>query len=249
MGIMKENFIINAHDATFSPTGLYNFVKGNELVDSSGADPAMNLTEHDAAIDESDFIPGVAGGLSHFTYYRNSNTDFKYTGAMSFCCLFYTTDDAPGSTSAQHYFVSFDGSGAVGPSMYALQITRIGGTLPYEIHYVHESEQGTYHRVGTGANIPRHYEWHHLAFTRDSNGTAIKVYLDGAEIASGTATAAPGSVAAQNSGYFSLGNLYNFPNTRNSVYVQTSCAIYDQELSANQIKYLARKTLGYNRVR
>ena len=250
MSVMKENFLINAHDTTFSPTGLYNFVKDSELVDSSGNGSAKNLTQDDAPTDDVDFIPGQAEGLSHFSYYRNSNTDFKYTGAMSFCCLFFTTDDAPGSTSAQHYFVSFDGSGAQGPSMYALQITRIGGTLPYEIHYVHESEQGTYHRVGTtGAQIPRHYEWHHLAFTRDSNGTAIKLYLDGAEIASGTASAAPGSVAAQNSGYFSVGNLYNFPNTLNSVYTQTSCAIYDQELSANQIKYLARKTLGYNRVR
>ena len=246
MTVMKENFLISAHDTTFSPTGLWNFVKGSELVDSSGN--SKTLTEQDAPIDEVDFVPGEAEGLSHFSYYRNSNTDFKYTGAMSFCCLFYTTDDDPGGVKNQHYFVSFDGSGAVGPAMYALQVTRIGGTLPYEIHYLHESQQGTYHRVGTGANIPTLNQWHHIAFTRDSNGTGVKVYLDGNEVASGTTTKTPGEDQAQNSGYFSVGNLYNFPNTLQSTYIQTSCAIYDQELSANQIKYLARKTLGYKRV-
>jgi len=246
MSVMKENFLISAHDTTFSPTGLWNFVKGSELVDSSGN--SKTLTEQDAPIDEVDFVPGEAEGLSHFSYYRNSNTDFKYTGAMSFCCLFYTTDDEPDSTSKAHYFVSFDGSGAVGASMYALQITRIGGVLPYQIGYVHESQQGTYHRVDTHANIPTAHDWHHVAFTRDSNGTGVKVYLNGNEVASGTTTKAPGEDVAQNSGYFSVGNLYNFPNTLNPTYVQTSCAIYDKELTANQIKYLARKTLGYKRV-
>ena len=32
MSVMKENFKINPHDTTFGPTGLYNFVKGSELV-------------------------------------------------------------------------------------------------------------------------------------------------------------------------------------------------------------------------
>mgnify|MGYP001273447651 CR=1 FL=1 len=72
--------------------------------------------------------------------------------------------------------------------------------------------------------------------------------LNGAEIASDTLAKTPGQDVMQNSGVFSLGNIYNFPNTRNSTYVQTSCAIYDQELSANQVKYLARKTLGFSRV-
>ncbi len=247
MPVMKENLLRNAHDTTFSPTGLYNFVKGSELTDSSGN--SKTLTENNAPVDESDFIRGSAEGLSHFDFYRNSNTDFKYTGAMSFCCLFQANQTEPDSNNNQHYFVSFDGNGAVGASMYALQITKIGGTLPYEIHYLHESQQGTYHRVGTGTNIPNNYAWHHVAFTRDSNGTGVKVYLDGAEIASGTTTKTPGQDVAQNSGYFSLGCIKGHSDSLNTNYIQTSCAIYDQELSANQIKYLARKTLGYRRVR
>ena len=248
MSVMKENFLINAHDTTFSPTGLYNFVKGSELVDSSGNGSAKNLTQNDAATEEANYINGEAEGLAHFDYYRNSNTDFKYTGAMSFCCLFRTPETEPDSNNNSHYFVSFDGNGAVGPSMYALQIIKIDGTLPYEFHYLHESQQGTYHRVGTGTNIPNNYDWHHVAFTRDSNGTGVKVYLDGVEIASGTTTKTPGQDVAQNSGYFSLGCIKGHSDSLNTTYIQTSCAIYDQELSANQIKYLARKTLGYKRV-
>jgi hypothetical protein len=247
MSVMKENFKINAHDTTFGPTGLYNFISGSLLTDSSGNN--MTLTENHAAIDSVDFIPGVAEGLCDFSYYRNSHTDFKYTAAMSFCCLFYTTNDDPDNAQDQHYFVSFDGSGVQGPAMYAVQVVRLNGTFPYEICYFHESQQGTYHRVCTGVNIPRHHEWHHFAFTRDSNGTGIKMYLDGAEVASGTTPKTPGEDQAQNSGYFSVGDLVNYPNTQNSVYTQASCAIYDKELTANQIKYLARKTLGYDRVR
>lgn len=247
MPVMKENFIINAHDTTFSPTGLYNFASGNLLTDSSGN--SKTLTENDAALDEGDYIPNTAGGLSHFDYYRNSTTDFKYTGAMSFCCLFRVRQNEPDGTSPTHYFVSFDGSGAVGPSMYALVLQKLGGVLPYRLHYLHESQQGTYHRISTDTTIPNNHQWHHIAFTRDSNGTGVKVYLDGTEIASGTTAKAPGEDAAQNNGYFSLGTLYNFPNTENTTVIQTSCAIYNQELTANQIKYLARKTLGYNRVR
>ena len=246
MSVMKENFLINAHDTTFSPTGLYNFVKDSELVDSSGN--SKTLTQNDAAIDEANYINGEAEGLAHFDFYRNSNTDFKYTGAMSFCCLFQATQTEPDSSNNQHYFVSFDGNGAVGPSLYALQITKIDSTLPYEIHYLHESQQGTYHRVGTGTNIPNNYDWHHVAFTRDSNGTGVKVYLDGVEVASGTTTKTPGEDAAQNSGFFSLGCIKGHSDSLNTAYIQTSCAIYNQELSANQIKYLARKTLGYKRV-
>lgn len=248
MPIMNENFLRHAHDTTFSPTGLYNFVSGNLLTDSSGG--GKDLTEQEAAVDDVDFMPGFAEGLSNFAYYRNSHTDFKYTGAVSFCCLFYTPQTAPDGSIRQHYFCKFDGSGAVGAALYGLQITQTGAGYsgPYEIRYFHESEQGTSYGLSTGKLIPTNHEWHHVAFTRDSNGTGVKIYLNGAEVASGTAGFAPGSVVMQNSGYFMLGNILNFANTLNTIYVQTSCAIYDQELSAGQIRYLAQKTLGFHRV-
>ncbi len=56
MSVMKENFLINAHDTTFSPTGLYNFVKDSELVDSSGN--SKTLTQNDAATEEANYITG-----------------------------------------------------------------------------------------------------------------------------------------------------------------------------------------------
>ena len=67
MGVMKENFLRNAHDTTFSPTGLYNFVKGSELNDSSGNGSAKNLTEYNAATDDSDFAFGGAHNASNET--------------------------------------------------------------------------------------------------------------------------------------------------------------------------------------
>ena len=56
MPVMKESFLRNAHDTTFSPTGLYNFVSGSELSDSSGNGSAKNLTVYNTAVDDSDFI-------------------------------------------------------------------------------------------------------------------------------------------------------------------------------------------------
>jgi hypothetical protein len=242
MGVMKENFFRNAHDTTFSPTGLYNFVNGSELVDSSGN--SKTLTQDDAATVEGDFIEGEAEGVSHFTFYRNNTGDFNYTGAMTFCCLINTKANAIDSTNKQHYLVACEGDAAAGDALYGLQITRIGGVLPYRLSYLHQNST-TYHRINVDTQVRSNYEWSHVAFTRDSAGTGIKIYLNGQEIKSGTTSAGPG---ANGSAYMALGSIKNYSNTLNETVVQTSCAIYNQELTANQIKYLARKTLGYHSV-
>ena len=242
MGIMKENFKTNPHDTTFDPTGLYNFVNGSHLVDSSGN--SKTLTQEDAPADEGDFISGSAGGISHFSFYRNNHTDFQYTGAMSFCCLINTKSNAIVSSNTQHYFVACEGDGAGGDAKFVLMITRIDSALPYRINYAHQNG-GTYHSITADTQVRTNAEWHHLAFTRDSNGTGVNIYLDGVVLKSGTTAAAPGT---NNSAYFSLGSIYNYSHTRNETVIQTSCAIYDKELTANQVKYLAHKTLGYNRI-
>ena len=79
----------------------------------------------------------------------------------------------------------------------------------------------------------------------DSNGTAIKLYFNGQQIHSETLSTAPGN---NGNSFFAIGDVYNYNRTLTNSVVVSSCAIYDQELSANQIKYLARKTLGYDRV-
>ena len=242
MPVMKENFFRNAHDTTFSPTGLYNFVKGSELNDSSGNNPAKNLTEYNAATDDSDFAFGQAEGLSHFSYYRNNSGDFNYTGAMSYACLIYTTGSIPDSVNNHAQLGLCDSTGGGNDARWALQIDSSG-----YLRYAHQNNGNLYIAVAD-RKIREHYKWNHVAFTRDSNGTGVKVYLDGVEVASGTTTKTPGEDVAQNSGYFSLGCIRGHFDSLNTTYIQTSCAIYDQELSANQIKYLARKTLGYKRV-
>jgi len=250
MPIMKEHFLRSAHDTTFSPQGLYNFIDGSVTTDSSGNN--RTLTESESATNDSDFIPGQADGLSHFTLYRNNTGDFNYTGAMSYCCLINTSQFIPDSSNSHALLGGWEG-GASGASInanvdarYMFQINN-SGHLRYNHQTNSVSGTATNNLVTTDDKVRSLHEWQHAAFTRDSNGTAIKIYLDGIEIKSATLGAAPGTHAADN-GYFAIGDIYNYNRTLTNSVIISSCAIYNQELSANQIKYLARKTLGFNRV-
>ena len=238
MGIMKENFLRNAHDTTFSPTGLYNFVSGSLLTDSSGN--SKTLTESDAAIDDVDFSFGAAEGLSHFSYYRNNSGDFNYTGAMSYACLIYTTGSIPDSVNNHAQLGLCDSPGGGNDMRWGLQITSTGF-----LRYAHQNN-GTLSTAVVDRKVREHYKWNHVAFTRDTNGTAIKIYFNGQQVHSETLGQGPGT---QGTGYYCVGDIASYENTRTNTVVVTSCAIYNQELSANQMKYLARKTLGYDRVK
>jgi len=238
MGVMKENLLRNAHDTTFSPTGLYNFVKDSELVDSSGN--SKTLTESDAAVDDVDFSFGAAEGLSHFSYYRNNSGDFNYTGAMSYACLVYTTGSIPDSVNKHAQLGLCDSSGGGNDARWSLQINNTG-----YLRYAHQNN-GTLSTAVVDRKVREHYKWNHVAFTRDTNGTAIKIYFNGQQVHSETLGQGPGT---QGTGYYCVGDIASYENTRTNTVVVTSCAIYNQELSANQMKYLARKTLGYDRVK
>jgi hypothetical protein len=238
MGVMKENLLRNAHDTTFSPTGLYNFVKDSELVDSSGN--SKTLTESDAAVDDVDFSFGAAEGLSHFSYYRNNSGDFNYTGAMSYACLVYTTGSIPDSQNSHAQLGLCDSTGGGNDMRWGLQITSTGF-----LRYAHQNN-GTLSTAVVDRKVREHYKWNHVAFTRDTNGTAIKIYFNGQQVHSETLGQGPGT---QGTGYYCVGDIASYENTRTNTVVVTSCAIYNQELSANQMKYLARKTLGYDRVK
>ena len=238
MGVMKENLLRNAHDTTFSPTGLYNFVKDSELVDSSGN--SKTLTESDAAVDDVDFSFGAAEGLSHFSYYRNNSGDFNYTGAMSYACLIYTTGSIPDSVNNHAQLGLCDSTGGGNDMRWGLQITSTGF-----LRYAHQNN-GTLSTAVVDRKVREHYKWNHVAFTRDTNGTAIKIYFNGQQVHSETLGQGPGT---QGTGYYCVGDIASYENTRTNTVVVTSCAIYNQELSANQMKYLARKTLGYDRVK
>lgn len=237
MSVMKEGFKSSAHDTTFSPTGLYNFVKDNELTDSSGN--SKTLTESDAAIDDVDFSFGGAEGLSHFSYYRNDSNDFNYTGAMSYSCLVYTTGSIPDSPNKHAQLGLCDSNGAGNDMRWGLQINNTG-----HIRYAHQNN-GSLSTAVVDRKVREHYKWNHIAFTRDSNGTAIKIYINGVLVHSETLGQGPGT---QGTGYYCVGDIESYENTRTNTVAVTSCAIYDQELSANQIKYLARKTLGHHRI-
>ena len=253
MGVMKENFKRSAHDTTFSPTGLYNFVSGSLLTDSSGA--GKNLEESDEPIDDINYVFGNAEGLSHFSYYRNNSNDFNYTGSVSYCCLVYTTQQIPNSSNSHAQLGLCDSNGGGNDMRWGLQINNEG-----YFRYGHQNNGNLWIATAVGKHRA-HYEWNHVAFTRDSNGTTVKLYFNGEEvetnlkkyvsgvwsdIAGPTFDTGPGT---QGTGYYCVGDIESFQNTRTDTVTVTSCAIYDQELSADQIKYLARKTLGYHRVK
>ena len=236
MGIMKANLVRHAHDTTFSPVGLYNFVKGSELVDSSAN--GKDLTEQDAPTDDVDFIHGAAEGLINFGLYRNDTTDFQYTGAMSYCCLVHTTGFIPDGTTNTAQLGTWEHVPSV-DQRWGLQIKSTG-----HIRYVPQDGVTTYEAVAD-RKIREHHKWHHVVFTRDSAGTGIKLYFNGVNIHSSTVGGAPGT---SGTGYFSIGELHAYSGSINTIAAVSSCAIYAAELTADQIKYLARKTLGYSEV-
>jgi hypothetical protein len=237
MGVMKENFVRHAHDLTFAPTGLWNFVQGNELVDSSGN--GKNLTQDDAPTDSDMFVTGEAEGLTHFGFYRNNSSEFQYTGAMSLCCLVRSTDWVPNSSNNYVQLAMCDYLTGAPDARFSLQITPTG-----IMRYAHQTS-GVLHTV-TADQLYRDREaWQHLAFTRDAAGTAVKLYVNGVMVKSGTTGAAAGTTGTA---YLSLGEMHGSSSALNSNYTQTSIAIFDKELSADEIKYLARKTLGYSEV-
>jgi len=133
-----------------------------------------------------------------------------------------------------------DSNGAGNDARWSLQINNTG-----YLRYAHQNN-GNLTTAVVDRKVREHYKWNHVAFTRDSNGTGIKIYFNGQQVHSETVGEAPGT---QGTAYYCAGDIENFGNTRTNTVVVTSCAIYDQELTANQIKYLARKTLGYDRVK
>lgn len=272
MGVMKENFFANAHDTTFSPEGLYNFVSGNIGADSSGNNKPLTEAELDSGdpTDDIDFIPGQAEGLSHFTLYRNNSSDFNYTGSMTYCCLIYTTGSVPDSPNA-HAQLGICRGGANGNSFseandqrWSLQINN-QGHIRYA--HIHNMDQGsgnhTLHLAISDRKVREHHTWNHVAFTRDSLGTLVKIYLNGEElnlnlqkyVASEaqyynlTGSRLDHAPEATGTAYFAVGDVYNYRRSLTNTVAITSCVLYDKELTANQIKYLAKKTLGYKRVR
>ena len=237
MGVMKESFVRHAHDLTFAPTGLWNFVQGNELVDSSGN--GKNLTQDDAPTDSDMFVTGEAEGLTHFGFYRNDSAEFNYVGAMSLCCLVRSSDWVPNSSNNYVQLGMCDFYTGAPDARFSFQVTPTG-----ILRYAHQTS-GVLHSVVADRLYRDREAWQHLAFTRDSAGTAVKIYVNGVLVKSATTGAAPGTTGTA---YLSLGEMHGSSSALSTNYTETSVAIFDKELSGDEIKYLARKTLGYTQV-
>ena len=103
--------------------------------------------------------------------------------------------------------------------------------------------------IGTNRLFRDTSAWYHMVVavdtTQATDTNRVKIYVNGVMIKSGTTAVAPGTTGTA---YLSLGEMYGNTSALNTNYTETSIAIYDKELSADEIKYLARKTLGYTQV-
>ena len=165
MGVMKEGFVRHSPDLTFAPTGLWNFMRGDELVDDSGS--GFNLTPADAPTDSDMYVTGEAEGLTHFGFYLNSTTDLNYTAAMSLCCLVRSTDWAPNSSNGYVQLGMCDKYTGSSDARYSLQVTPTG-----VLRYAHQTS-GVLHSLVADQLFRDREAWQHLSFTRDAAGTAV----------------------------------------------------------------------------
>jgi len=245
MGVMPETFKLRQHDTTFSPTGLWQFAAGAIGTDEVGS---FNLTQdatHGAPTEVGGYIP-TNQALQDFIYYRNNASDLEYVGAMSFACLFKATQYARSDgVSDQLYRILVNGRGGATDERYAFHFNATG-----HIMYRHQATTAGPTQTNYQLTLSElHYDlnrWHHLAFTKDSAGTTVKVYLDGALIGQSTLGA-----AATTSGttYCNMGGMNGYNGGPHDGMTQASCVIFDKELTGDEIAYLANRCLGTPRTR
>jgi hypothetical protein len=232
--------MMRLHDTTYSPTGLWQFASGSIGTDSMGS---FNLTQdpvHGAPKEVGGYMPNHQA-LQNFMYYRNDAADLQYTGAMSFACMFKATSYThEGGAGDQYYRTMLNAAGGATDDRYGIYFGPTG-----EIYYQHKKTVGASQTVYWYVLDQLHYDlyrWHHLAFTRTSDGRTITIYLDGVQINQTTLGAGPGTAGTT---YFNVGGMYSYNGGPYDGITQASCVIFDKELSADQIGHICGRCLGY----
>lgn len=228
--------MMRLHDNTFAPTGLWQFTSGSIGTDAVGS---FNLTEdatHGAAKEVGGYTPNNQA-LSDFIYYRNNASDLEYTGAVSFAIMFKATAYSWGTGTGDNYYrIVVKDRGGGTDARYDLLFDPNG-----YIYYAHKNG-GTPYSITLSQRHYDLYRWHHLAFTRDSAGTKITIYLDGVQIHQSTLAAAPGTTGTT---YFNLGGMNGYNGGAYDNLTLSSAVIFDKELTAGQIGTLAGHCLGF----
>jgi len=230
----KSLFSQKLHDTTYSPTGLWQFANGAIGTDEMGSFDLTQDATHGAATEVGGYTP-TNQALQDFIYYRNNSSDLQYTGAMSFACMFKATSYThSGGAGDNYYRIVIQGRGGVTDDRYALIFTPTG-----YLYYSHKNALTTYSITLSELHYDL-YRWHHLAFTRDSAGTTITIYLDGVQIHQSTLASGPGTTGTT---YFNLGGMNGYNGGPYDGITLATCVIFDKELSSDQIASLASRCL------
>ena len=227
--------MMRLHDTTYAPTGLWQFASGSLLTDSSGNSATLTQDSTHGAATQVGGVQPNNQALQDFIYYRNDAADFQYTGAMS-AALLFKADKYTHSGGDNYYRLVMCYGNSVANNRFALAISPTG-----YFYYDHTNGSTGYPFTLTDLHYDL-YRWHHLAFTRTSNGRTVTLYLDGEQIFQTTLASAPGS---GNTNLFGIGgqNAYNggaYDNISLS-----SVAVFDKELTAAEVAGLSAHCLGY----
>ena len=229
----KSLFSQKLHDDTFGPTGLWQLANGAIGTDSIGSATLTQDATHGAATQVGGYTP-TNQALQDFIYWRNDAADFQYTGAMSFACMFKATSYTHSGISDNYYRIVINGRGGVTDDRFGFYFNPTG-----YLYYAHKNALVIYSLTLSELHYDL-YRWHHLAFTRDSAGTKITVYMDGAQIHQSTLASAAGTTGTT---YFNLGGMNGYNGGAYDGITQATCVLFDKELSSGQIEVLAARCL------
>jgi len=167
-------------DTTHNPIGLYQFQQ--DFLDSSGN--SRDLTE----VGTPDYGVGHVGGVVSWINVdeRGEITGaaadpFRITGAITIECLLLPSTLTGAQTIA---IFREDAAGDANNRLWDFQ------SSGNQIRWGHESSEGVFPEVTAGRMILG--AWVHVAVTRNTAGTLLKIYFNGIEVGSATVAAATG---------------------------------------------------------
>jgi hypothetical protein len=225
------------HNTSLSPIALWQ-LQGDDaspevlaVTDTAGdAGGPYNLTKNGTTQLGMGHAPQFQGWVNVTERLTSTDTDLNLTGAMTFAII------ATPHNTATGIIAGWGGNDDTEANNYTWRMAFVSNSLQY-FH-----EQGAGGDVvfgGTNSGIvvgqPQH-----VAFTRDSAGTGLKMFINGTLVESTTLANAP---TGGGSGNFFMGE--DQDGTSPFVGSLVSGILFDSELSEAQVLSMARLTMGF----
>lgn len=204
---------------------------------SSGAD--ANLTDltgngrtfvKNVTIRKAVGMPGQVGSSGYLSQYLLTDAALRLSAAMSYefiACPIYLGVNNGGFIQC--------GSGAGGATNNTLWCLRwLADTDTVTRWAFRQQNNANVNSDLLAAQVTQ--GWVHIGATRASDGTTVKMYANGELLASATLTAVTSGTAAQ--------MIWGGTATNQAAGAQQFGAVYDSELSAQQMRYLAHLRMG-----